>query len=206
MKQKLKQLGFTFKEIKDILLSSVILAFVFFYPGLSVFSMSLTNILVGFILYFLIIIFAFIPHELAHKFSAMHYKCIAQYQIWWSGLKWAFILAVVTNGNFVIAAPGAVVVYSGYIDHFGVSRTKLTKKEDAIVSGSGPIVNLIVALTMILFFSNYSIALSIAYVNAFLAMFNLIPVVPFDGYKVFKYNKAIWGAMLLFAFLLMGIF
>ena len=203
MKDNLKRFGFTFEEIKEILISSLILAFVFFYPGLRLFSMPFEEIVLGFAVYFLIIIFAFIPHELAHKFSAMHYKCVAKYKILWPGLKMALVLAIVTNGYFVIAAPGAVVVYSGFVDMWGKTRSVLTKKQDAIISASGPAANILVASVMVLFFGDIPLALSIAYVNSFLAMFNMIPIPPFDGYKVFKYDKRYWGALMLFAILMM---
>lgn len=42
----------------------------------------------------------------------------------------------------------------------------------------------------------------VAFINAFLAVFNLIPFGVFDGLKVFRWNKIIWAAIFAIALIL----
>ena len=209
----IEQLGFDRQEIKDIILSTLALAFIFFYGlyGYQLISNLNSGALYAYLIYLTIIFFAFIPHELAHKFTAIKYGCQARYQIWWKGLKFALILAMITNGNFVIAAPGAVMIYSMRKDIFGHTHSTITPKENAYISMAGPIANLIVATLMlslsgILTIGGFDLARSIGYVSCFLAMFNLIPIPPLDGSKIITWNNSVWFGLIIISFFMMGMF
>lgn len=197
------------EEVKDIAVSTLLLAFIFSYDGLS--SIFNPNMTYKYLLYLTIITLAFIPHELGHKFTAIHYGCKARYQIWWSGLKIAILLAIVTGGRFVIAAPGAVMIYTMKKDIWGNIHSAITKKQNAYISIAGPATNLIIAATMLLFtdkiiFLGNDLAASIGYINSFLAMFNLLPIPPLDGSKIYPWNKGIWLGLLIISVVLMGFF
>lgn len=209
----IEQLGFDKKEIKDIIVSTLALAFIFFYGlyGYQLFSNINTGALYAYLLYLAIIVFAFIPHELAHKFTAIRYGCKARYQIWWKGLKFALLLAIITDGNFVIAAPGAVMIYSMRKDIFGQIHSTITPKENAYISMAGPAANLVIAtlmlsLTGLLTIGGFDLASSIGYVSCFLAMFNLIPIPPLDGSKIITWNKGVWLGLIILSYVMMGLF
>ena len=36
----------------------------------------------------------------------------------------------------------------------------------------------------------------VSYINVFLALFNLIPFGPFDGLKIFRWKKEVWGLLI----------
>ncbi len=58
---------------------------------------------------------------------------------------------------------------------------------------SGPVTNIILSTFCILFAQiTQELFLFIAFINAFLALFNLIPFGVFDGLKVFRWNKTYW--------------
>lgn len=209
----IKSLNFNRQEIKDIAVSTLILAFVFFYGnyGYTLIQNIGQTAIYSYLLYLTIVALAFIPHELAHRFTAMHYGYMAKYQIWWKGLKIAIILAIITNGNFVIAAPGAVMIYSQKIDIFGRTNSTITQKENAHISIAGPAANLTIAALMLLIIGNTTGAIStlatnIGYINSFLAMFNLLPISPLDGSKIFSWNKKVWLGILIISFVLIGMF
>ena len=130
---------------------------------------------------------AFAGHELAHKFAAERYGCISYFRLWKIGLILALVFSFVTGGAFVFAAPGAVYFIPLY-------RT-ITRREEGIISLSGPLANLAFSLvfySLLLLgvggvFSYYSMKL-----NLWLAGFNLIPFDPLDGAKVFRWNPFIW--------------
>ena len=132
----------------------------------------------------------FILHELGHKFTAQRYGARAYYQSWQSGLMFTLLGALATGGRLVFAAPGAVYIYSRYID----------AKKNAVISVAGPLVNLALAAmfaVQALFMPSDSylmlIAIVGAQINLFLGVFNMIPFPPLDGSKVFRYSPIYWG-------------
>lgn len=139
----------------------------------------------------------FILHELAHKFVAIHYEANARFFLWPAGLGFAIILSLITSGGFVFAAPGAVYIWG----------KDISRKENGIISLAGPLTNLLLAIICIFVglvlvgFAVKGLALSIlfgaAMINLFLGGFNLLPIPPLDGFKVFVWNKTLWAITLL---------
>ena len=109
--------------------------------------------------------------------------------------------------GFIFAAPGAVMI-SGMV----------TRKENGHISVAGPAMNFILGLLFLALM--YFVPVSFSFggrvftemwaigfrVNMWLGLFNLIPFGPLDGFKVFHWNKAVWGCMvafgIIFAFLI----
>ncbi|MFH0713714.1 MAG: site-2 protease family protein [Candidatus Micrarchaeota archaeon] len=132
---------------------------------------------------------AFIFHELAHKFVAIHYGAYARYQMWTLGLLFAVIMAFAVG--FVFAAPGAVYVYGNHI----------TREQNGKISLAGPMTNLILGVLFLILGLSFpalkEIAIMGSGVNFFLGAFNMIPMFPMDGSKVYAWNKLVWAATLL---------
>ncbi|MEK6938518.1 MAG: metalloprotease [Nanoarchaeota archaeon] len=128
----------------------------------------------------------FLLHELAHKFSAQHYGCAAEFRSFDQMLFFALLLAVGVGFTFI--APGAVMI-SGMI----------TRKENGIISLAGPIVNYILALLflgLMFFIPAGAFFFSIGFqINLWLGLFNMIPFMNFDGAKIWHWNIPIWIAM-----------
>ncbi|MFH1246872.1 MAG: site-2 protease family protein [Candidatus Micrarchaeota archaeon] len=129
----------------------------------------------------------FVLHELAHKYVAIRYGAYARYQAWTLGLLLSVIMAFTVG--FVFAAPGAVYVYGNHI----------TREQNGKISAAGPLTNLILGLLFLLLGFTMpalrEVALLGASVNFFLGAFNLIPIFPMDGSKVWAWNKYVWIAM-----------
>lgn len=187
---------FTSREIRDIIISMLVIAGVFayiftIYRGYDIITfinvIPITLIAVG---------FGFVFHELAHKFVAIKYGFFAEYKVWPGGL----ILAIVTAlFGFVFAAPGAVYIHGEHI----------TREENGKISIAGPLTNIILAFLFVglEFISPPSSIFSeigvLGFtVNSFLALFNLIPFSILDGAKVFKWNPIIWALTASITFLM----
>jgi len=181
------------RELIHLIVSLVVLTIAFTFPNLDPRIMLIVGFGVG---------TGFILHELAHKFTAQRYGYVADYEASPMGLLLALGLSFVTKGGFVFAAPGAVmirgknVLYSPQDDRYWNSIQ--TAKEIAYISVSGAVVNLLLAM---MFFAG-SIFVSdplvdevlkwAAFINVFLAGFNMIPFGPLDGAKVWRYNPVLW--------------
>ena len=133
------------------------------------------------------VIFAmgFILHELAHKYVAQGYGLWAEFRVNTFGV---ILTAISIVSPFKFIAPGAVMI-SGFADRDKMGLTAI----------AGPIVNLVITvclLTTLPILTNTPIYVAVLYgaaINAFLALFNLIPLSIFDGRKVYAWNKRYWA-------------
>lgn len=189
------------REIIHLVASLLVLTIAFTYPNLDPEMMAIVAFGVG---------TGFILHELAHKFTAQRYGYVADYEASPMGLLLAIGLKVFTG--IVFAAPGAVMIRSrryfyGQEDQYPDS----TAMEFAYISVSGAVVNLMLAIifvTVSLFIKDPLISKTLswsAFINVFLAGFNMIPFGPLDGEKVWRYSPVLWGvvgipAIILFLF------
>lgn len=154
--------------------------------------------LLGFLIAAIASTIAVIPHELAHKWTAIRLGCSSRYVLSPTGA----LLTLITAIPFIpikFIMPGYVVVASPYYD------PEINKRIDGITSLSGPVVNIVVAsvallvLNLLIKFGVLSLTTgiiwltySIAAINSWVAFFNLLPVPPLDGSKVISWKPLLW--------------
>ncbi len=180
-----KRRGFSNLEVRDLIISVIALSLAFSIGNFAFFPF-----------YLLVIAPAFALHELAHKFTAIRFGCTAEYRMFPQGLLLALLLAFISRGAFIFAAPGAVMIYSPY----------LRRRENGIIAFAGPLTNL--AIGFFLFFISIFFAspiFELGYrINFFLAAFNLLPIPPLDGSKVMMWDVKIWAMVTILSFFLVG--
>jgi Zn-dependent protease len=123
-------------------------------------------------------------HELAHKLSANYFKANSEFKSDTKMLLGGLFIAFL---GFVFVIPGAVHL-KGY----------LTRAQSGIISLAGPLTNLLLALLFIPFLYLNGLFFIVGYfgffINSFLGLFNMIPFGPFDGAKVYVWNKRVYFA------------
>jgi Zn-dependent protease len=165
---------------------SVSLAFAIFMVGGNVLAWQL------FLVYLLISAvtagLGIVIHELAHRVVARRFGSEAHFVA--SEPSWLLLPIAVAFVGFFVAAPGAVWT-SG----------QLGVRKHGIVALAGPVSNLVLAFIFLLLEPLLSPlglwweqAIGVGYsINAFLGLFNMIPVDPIDGAKVWRWDKVAFG-------------
>jgi len=163
------------------------------------------EVLEVFLLTLLVIGTGFLGHELAHKFSAQRYGCWAEFKLWTVGAIMALLFAVISQGTFIFAAPGAVYIASRS-SYFGEG---IDRKANGVISLVGPMVNIAAAAIFAIALAG-SAALGFGdlvvgnafhflrvgvQINIWLGAFNMIPFFILDGQKVFTWDRKIWAAV-----------
>lgn len=169
--------------------------------GLTVFALVGSSMLVESIPVFLLkpdillvtlagMLASFLIHELAHKIAAQRMGYWAEFRLSISGL-FMTLLSIILPVKIV--APGAVKVVG----------LRFSKEDVGKVALMGPLTNMVQAIIytalrrFTAFGSPMSIALYVlAVLNLSLALFNLIPLGPLDGAKVFRWSRSVWFSVL----------
>ena len=184
---KLQEL-FTKEEVRDLAISTLAVSLIFAFPRFEFFFF-----------YLIAVVFAFVFHELAHKFVAMKLHCAAFYQMWPLGLMMSFLFMLL---GIKILAPGAVIIKPYRFGRWGFRVARLTVPENGIISLAGPATNLVIALI----FYPFPVLSFISDINAWLAFFNLLPIPPLDGSKVIQWKLWLWLIFISLALILVSRF
>jgi Zn-dependent protease len=142
----------------------------------------------GWLLYFsalaAIMTVSFFIHEIAHKVTAQKRGLWSEFRL----TTWGVIITLVTFFlPFKLISPGAVMI-SGPVTIDDMGKTSI----------AGPITNIVLSAVFLsagaAFISSsfYWIFIIGAFLNAWIAVFNLVPFGILDGFKIYSWNKLIW--------------
>ena len=175
--QAARKFGFSIKELQHLTVGALLVMGV----GLSYFILRQPPIL-DLVALSIAFTLSFLLHELAHKFSAQHFNLWAEFRLTLQGALLTLISMFLPF--FKIISPGAVMIAG--------SGTKEMVGKTAI---AGPTTNIIISTVCILIAvaSQQSLFMIVAFINALMAVFNLVPFGILDGWKVFRWNKTFWA-------------
>lgn len=190
------------REIRDLAWSTlglgIAFAIMFFAPATDLLSFFLSaEFFVTSVVSIVIVTISYIPHEMAHRVTARSMDAYAEYEMWAPGV----VLAVVTAFlGVVFAATGGTRMHTRTGERYGLSVPELDIKMIGLVSLAGPLMN--VSLAVLFSFLAVSVTgidlygMSIlgmgATMNTLLALANLAPFYPMDGYKILRWNSVMW--------------
>ena len=204
-------------ELRSILIAWIVLSVaisITYLEGLFSGAADLTQIVAAFVA----VATAFVFHEMGHKFVAIGRGYVAHFQIWLWGIALTLITAVAFQGRFIFGAPGAVYIApaaAAYYGYYTTQRQRNPQRDELAISAAGPGLNLafavfffvILALTPM---NRTSLVTATAVdglsLNVGLGAFNMLPIPPIDGYKIFRSNILVglvialplWAMFLLF--------
>ncbi len=174
---------FTKLEIRDLIISSLVIAFLFSFSNLT---------LVSFLIALILVSPTFILHELAHKWIATKKGCIARYVLWPTGVILSIIFSFISFGRLVFAAVGAVSISSIHPTRVGYRYVNLGREDVGHIAIAGPLTNFGLAIVGYLLSFISPIFSYFAMINAVIGLFNMIPFPPLDGVKVFGWSWLVW--------------
>lgn len=169
--KEVKHIGIAAALVIGIGFSMALYGFYWSWPVMTIFALVMTV--------------SFLTHEIAHKVMAQKAGMWAEFRL----TTWGAVLTLFSVFlPFKMIAPGAMMI----------GGTPPSAKDMVKISVAGVITNMIFAAVFLSLFlglplSDYSgMLLFSAYINAFMAIFNLIPFGVLDGYKIFLLNKKTW--------------
>lgn len=138
-------------------------------------------------------------HEIMHKIVAERYGHWAEFRYSLRGILMSFMFAFL---GVIIGAPGATYIAG-----------PVTPAQNSRISAAGPLTNIVLGVVFLgatiavypestvdlVPFLLYWLFSTVASVNLILGAFNMIPIMPLDGAKVWHWNKAEWLVILILA-------
>jgi len=192
------------KELKDLFIAWLFVSFAFAIArtvdkGITFSSFFSIEFLIFMLISAVTVGLAFLLHELAHKIIAQRYKCWAEFRADTTMLGLGVLMSFL---GVVFIAPGAVMIF-GNIDY----------RQNGKISLAGPLTNIILAIALLpLLFMKFTNTLIVEIINsgylinAWLALFNMIPLWNFDGAKIYAWNRKIYYTTIIVSAFLIFIF
>jgi Zn-dependent protease len=176
---------FSQKELKHVLIAAALVVGIGFSMALYGFWWWTWDVMAVFAAAMTV---SFLAHEMGHKVFAQKAGMWAEFRL----TTWGAVLTLASVFlPFKMIAPGAMMI----------GGSMPSAKDMMKISIAGVIINLAfsglflgLAFAMPFNAAFFVMFLFSAYINAFMAVFNLIPFGVLDGYKIFSLNKAVWAA------------
>jgi len=194
---------FSKTEITHILISVAVLTVAFAIAiiggirGLSTLDPVLFPYILG--ASFLAVASGFLLHEMSHKRVAQGYGCFAEFRMYPMGIVFGLLTSLF---GMLLALPGAVMIAG-----------RITKKQNGIISAAGPLINLLIggvclaaAVSLEQGTLLWLIVGIVAFINIFLAFFNMLPIPPLDGSKVLHWSIFVYLGMMAVAVAMLAVF
>jgi Zn-dependent protease len=181
-------------EVLSILIAWIVLSIGITYQNLGNLIRGVSGSLDFVIAGFIATATGFILHEMGHKFVAESRGYVAHFRLWTWGLAITLISVAASGGGFVFGAPGAVYIAPAAVGYY-YGSPRNPEEENMIISAAGPGINLAFALIFLALVTivpvNGFVTLVSFYglsLNVGLGSFNMIPIPPLDGSKIFRKN------------------
>ncbi len=189
------------KELRDLIIAIIILSVIFSFPDFSWF----------FLVSIMIVLFSYFVRELAHKFVARKFGCMSTFKLWPPGILIGgmsiflkYFVGYFADKNIVFAAPGYAEIVPYRFGRMGFKLARVTPKDIGLVALAGTGINVFFAVFFKMFPGGIFQTLSLY--NGLIALFNLIPIPPLDGSKIFMWSMMTWLFLVFVSVLIVFVF
>jgi len=173
---------FSNKELRDLAIAILLLSFILSFPDLNLFFLAI-----------LIVFFSYFLHEMGHKMIARKLGCMTNFKLWPAGIFVGIFSAffkLISGIDIVFVAPGFVEIMPYRFGRWGFKVVTLGTKDLGLISLGGVGINI---LLMIIFKAIPGQVFELlSYYNGLIALFNLLPIPPLDGSKIFLWKEWFW--------------
>ncbi|HSV30438.1 MAG TPA: GNAT family N-acetyltransferase [Atribacteraceae bacterium] len=148
-----------------------------------------------------------LAHELSHKLAAGFFRLKTVFKVWESGLALGALLSFLGVGFFQYFYGSTFIQQRDWPYNKRISLMGL-------IYSVGPVISLALA-SCFLGLTHWAntewlatVGIFGARINVNLALFNLLPIFPFDGFdgrKIFLWNKLVWSMLVVWLVLLLGV-
>ena len=151
-----------------------------------------TGVLVGAVV-------GFILHEMAHEYAARSQGCLAGFVLTRTGAAITAFFGIIRS-----LAPGFPFFFiaPGYVSILCTGFNTLGRRRDTIAA-AGPMANIVLAFLAALAAqapgAPYGLLAGFKSINAWMAIFNLLPLEPLDGARIFREQPMTWLILILAA-------
>jgi len=193
-------MNFSKQEINALIITTIIFAFMFSFtqwgPGKQAdISIGLTNLLIG----IFIVGISLLAHHLAQKWHATRLGFHAEQKMWWEGLIISLIFAIITQG--------ALTIFFGHGTFIEKTKKRLGTKRPNIdlydygrICLRGPMMNIFLGATILtmswIFGLTTPLISKIFLFNISYAFWNLLPIPPLDGSRLFFASRLFYIFMI----------
>ncbi len=175
-----KYLKFNAKEIQSVILTVVVLGFIFSFRSWGVSEFNALYGLVNFVIAVALIGFSLIVKLCAQKYASIKVGYAAEFRPWLLGLALGVLLSFASNGKFIFLAIGGMtfsLIETIRIGHF---RHGLNYETMGWLSAFGVITNILLAalfkILLNLSFINQDFAIMAISINLWMALYGILPI------------------------------
>ncbi len=211
-----KYFSITKQEKRGILITTLVLALIISFDQWGTgqtfeLKTGLTNLIIAIILGGITIL----THHTAQKLTGIHFGIKAEQKIFGTGTILSLIITTLTNGAIKIYTFTGLYVEPIKEQRLGKPRKEINMWEYATVALAGPLANIILATlikTLQIWFDiviySQTTSNQIFVLNWSYALYNLLPIPPLDGSRIFYFSRqtyvfllgTILGYFILYAF------
>jgi len=177
-----------------LLLTIIVLGFIFSFREWGTEKFDYSSGLWNFFIVTILVAIAFLVHEVAHRTIALWLGYKSTYKVWLVGLVAGLIVAFVSNGRLLFLATGGLLIAHLEIHRLGKGYYELNMKHLGWIAMSGPIANMIFAAILkgVHSFMPLPIIQKLMIINIWIALFDMLPIPPFNGSKTFFGSRFIY--------------
>jgi hypothetical protein len=182
---------YTSQEIKDFLVSILLMAFIFSFLPM---NLGFESVVFVFISSLVIVALSFFIHVSVQKTVAVLRGYTANYRYWLNGLLFSLIITFVTMGAFPLVLPGVIEIDIIKRLRLGKNQYGFSYGELAFISLMGPLSNIFIAffLKSVYIMTNSSLIKYAIVINLLIAVFTLLPLPHNAGLNIFRNSRLLF--------------